>query len=243
MELMFNEKSPSDWDEDVDEIMAAVFRLIRHSLDGWRHNGFVNDPRMQLELAKLKGALEEEPLGGWIREAKLFQKAKDQGYVTYDEIHAVLPNEKISSQEFEEIITRFSELGISIVENSDFDDDNDDDDKRSADDQKSLTEEANPLGYVYVFSNPAMPGLYKIGHARDVEARRRALSNGTMVPDDFIVEAVYETNDSSLLEKHLHRYFDSLRHRRDREFFRHHPHMLNCGKIEEIAYLILASSA
>ena len=47
-----------------------------------------------------------------------------------------------------------------------------------------------PPGYVYVLSNPAMPGLYKIGSTRDLTSRLKDLSNGTGVPAEFEIEAV-----------------------------------------------------
>src|SRR5438094_705872 len=75
-------------------------------------------------------------------------------------------------------------------------------------------------GHVYVLSNPAMPGLCKIGRARDVGTRRRALSVGTMVPDDFIIEAVYASDDPDRLERHIHMYFVNFRYNERKEFFK-----------------------
>ena len=48
---------------------------------------------------------------------KMVAKGKERGYVTYDEINAVLPPEKVSSEQIEDTMTMLSELGVNIVEN------------------------------------------------------------------------------------------------------------------------------
>jgi RNA polymerase primary sigma factor len=48
---------------------------------------------------------------------KMVAKGKERGYVTYDEINAALPPEKVSSEQIEDTMTMLSELGVNIVEN------------------------------------------------------------------------------------------------------------------------------
>ena len=48
---------------------------------------------------------------------KLLAKAKERGYVTYDEINAVLPSNEVSSEQIEDVMTTMSEMGINVVEN------------------------------------------------------------------------------------------------------------------------------
>ena len=43
-------------------------------------------------------------------------------------------------------------------------------------------------GYIYVFTNPALNGMVKIGFASDVERRRKELST-TALPYDYEVYA------------------------------------------------------
>lgn len=50
---------------------------------------------------------------------KLIAKSKERGYVTYDEVNAVLPSEQFSSEQIEDILTQMSELGINVVESED----------------------------------------------------------------------------------------------------------------------------
>ena len=50
---------------------------------------------------------------------------------------------------------------------------------------------SNYLGCVYVFSNPSMPGLLKLGKANNSEERKKELSSSTGVPEPFEEEAVF----------------------------------------------------
>ena len=53
---------------------------------------------------------------------KLVERGKERGYVTYDELNAALPQEKVSSEQIEDTMTQLSELGVNVVENEDTDD-------------------------------------------------------------------------------------------------------------------------
>jgi len=53
---------------------------------------------------------------------KLLAKAKERGFVTYDEINTVLPSEQTSSEQIEDVMATFSEMGINIVENEEQED-------------------------------------------------------------------------------------------------------------------------
>ena len=53
---------------------------------------------------------------------RMLAKAKERGYVTYDEINAVLPPEHVSSEQIEDTMAMLSEMGITIVESEEQDD-------------------------------------------------------------------------------------------------------------------------
>jgi len=53
---------------------------------------------------------------------RMLAKAKERGYVTYDEINAVLPPEQVSSEQIEDTMAMLSEMGITIVESEEQDD-------------------------------------------------------------------------------------------------------------------------
>ena len=50
---------------------------------------------------------------------KLIAKAKKRGYITYDEINAALPQDQMTSEQIEDIMSAINEMGINIVENED----------------------------------------------------------------------------------------------------------------------------
>ena len=53
---------------------------------------------------------------------KLLTKGKEKGFVTYDELNAVLPPDDVSSEQIEDTMTRLSELGINVVEDEESED-------------------------------------------------------------------------------------------------------------------------
>lgn len=74
-------------------------------------------------------------------------------------------------------------------------------------------------GFVYVLSNPRIPGLLKIGYTeRAVEERAAEISSGTGIPEPFAVEASFASPNPSLDEHTVHQ---SLKEYRlaNKEFF------------------------
>lgn len=47
---------------------------------------------------------------------KLIKVAKKRGYVTYEELNAVLPSDETSSEQIEDFMSMFSEMGINVVD-------------------------------------------------------------------------------------------------------------------------------
>ena len=75
-------------------------------------------------------------------------------------------------------------------------------------------------GIVYVLSNPAMPGLVKIGMTeRSGYGQRLAELYSTGVPEPFRCEFAYMVSDAADIEASLHRKFDNARPNQYREFF------------------------
>jgi len=48
---------------------------------------------------------------------RMIKTAKARGFVTYDELNAVMPSEEVSSEQIEDIMSMLSEMGITVVEN------------------------------------------------------------------------------------------------------------------------------
>jgi RNA polymerase primary sigma factor len=53
---------------------------------------------------------------------KMIAKAKERGYITYDELNKVLPPDDVSSEQIEDTMTLLSEMGINVVENEESED-------------------------------------------------------------------------------------------------------------------------
>jgi hypothetical protein len=76
-------------------------------------------------------------------------------------------------------------------------------------------------GYIYILSNPSMPGLHKIGKTqRPPSLRAQELSGSTGVPTDFVLEFEVAVSDCDEAEREIHVRIASLRTNLDREFFR-----------------------
>ena len=50
---------------------------------------------------------------------KMIKLAKKRGYVTHDQLNAVLPSEEVSSDQIEDVYAMLNEMGINVVDNED----------------------------------------------------------------------------------------------------------------------------
>jgi len=74
-------------------------------------------------------------------------------------------------------------------------------------------------GFVYILTNPAMPGLIKIGKTRLAPGDRAAQLHTTGVPAGFQVEYACRTPDPEAVEQAMHVAFGPTRLSHKREFF------------------------
>lgn len=76
-------------------------------------------------------------------------------------------------------------------------------------------------GYVYIVSNPSMPGLVKVGFtARSVKERIDELSDHTGVAEAYVEEWHCAVSSPQEAEKKAHHALEPFRYSRNREFFR-----------------------
>lgn len=47
---------------------------------------------------------------------ELISKGRDKGFLTYDDIYEILPEDLVSPEQMESVLQTFSDLGIDIVE-------------------------------------------------------------------------------------------------------------------------------
>jgi RNA polymerase primary sigma factor len=62
---------------------------------------------------------------------KMIKQAKKRGYITYEQLNAVMPSEEVTSEQIEDTLSMLSEMGINVVEQ---DDANDEDGEKEEDD-------------------------------------------------------------------------------------------------------------
>src|SRR3984885_14553610 len=53
---------------------------------------------------------------------RLIAKGKERGYITFDELNAILPPDQNSSEQIEDVMANFSEMGIQVVESEETED-------------------------------------------------------------------------------------------------------------------------
>src|SRR5216117_2227748 len=71
---------------------------------------------------------------------KLIRTAKKRGYVTHDQINSVLPSEEVNSEQIENVLAMFSEMGVNVVEAQDGEDAGDEEQQREEPDEEPEAE-------------------------------------------------------------------------------------------------------
>lgn len=85
----------------------------------------------------------------------------------------------------------------------------------------NIPETINSKGWIYILSNPCMPGLLKIGMTTNPPSvRAKELSSSTGVPEKFVVEGAYFSDDPRGDEAAIHSALNEHRINEAREFFK-----------------------
>ena len=82
--------------------MASKAAAVRESDANDQNDGATDGPLMDSVTAAVK---------------KLIAKGKDRGFITIDELNAVMPPDDSASEQIEDVMTLFSEMGVNVVEN------------------------------------------------------------------------------------------------------------------------------
>ena len=75
---------------------------------------------------------------------KLLSRAKKRGYITYDELNNALPQDQMSSEQIEDVMSALNDMGVNIVENEEASEDGDEEKQReddAADDEADDSED------------------------------------------------------------------------------------------------------
>ncbi len=62
----------------------------------------------------------------------LIKKGQNAGFVTHDELNAALPQEELTSEQIEDVMSALSEMGVSVVESAEQEESNSDDNETEA---------------------------------------------------------------------------------------------------------------
>ncbi|CAM3185269.1 RNA polymerase sigma factor RpoD [Sphingomonas antarctica] len=57
---------------------------------------------------------------------KMLARAKKRGYITYDQLNAALPQDQMSSEQIEDVMSALNEMGVNVVENDEAGEDGED---------------------------------------------------------------------------------------------------------------------
>lgn len=77
----------------------------------------------------------------------LLSKGKQRGYITYEELNELLPEDKLNSEQIEDIMSMISDLGINVIEDEEAEQDSSEStEKEDSSDDENEAEEASEAG-------------------------------------------------------------------------------------------------
>ncbi len=103
---------------------------------------------------------------------KLLAKAKRRGFLTYDELNAALPQDQMSSEQIEDVMSAINDMGVQIVENDEAGEDGEEEqeeeevetvDNISENDPRSLTSTVKKTGTGERTDDPVRMYLREMG--------------------------------------------------------------------------------
>ena len=96
----------------------------------------MKDRRLEMAKAEISEPVEKPEAGDAplldLNEAavkRLFARGKKRGYITYDELNEALPQDQLSSEQIEDVMSALSDMGVNLVENEEAGEDEDEKDK------------------------------------------------------------------------------------------------------------------
>ncbi|MDX3910012.1 MAG: RNA polymerase sigma factor RpoD [Sphingobium sp.] len=77
---------------------------------------------------------------------KLLSRAKKRGYITYDELNNALPQDQMSSEQIEDVMSALNDMGVNIVENEEASEEGDEEKQREDDAAEDETDDSEDEG-------------------------------------------------------------------------------------------------
>ncbi len=136
--------------------------------------------------------------GGNLADAikKLLKKGKERGHVTLDELNAILPPERISSEMIEDVMAQLNDMGINVVEGEESEDDPENaTDKASEAEDYGRTDDPvrlylREMGAVELLSREG-----EIAIAKRIEAGREMMIGG-ICESPLTIQAILDWNEA-----------------------------------------------
>ena len=139
---------------------------------------------------------------------RLIERGKARGYITVEELNKALPSERESSEQIEDIMAEISDMGISIISESDVDnfeqendddDDYDDDDESGNFDERELGRSDDPVR-MYLKEMGSVELLSREGEiaiAKRIEAGKTVMIDG-LCESPMTIKAIADWRDDLL---------------------------------------------
>ncbi len=137
---------------------------------------------------------------------RMLTRAKERGYVTYDEINAVLPPEQVSSEQIEDTMAMLSEMGVTIVESEEQEDAAPEKEEAEAEGEAEAGETAGPKAEADRTDDPVRMYLREMGSvellsregeiaiAKRIEAGREKMI-GAICESPLTIQAIVHWRD------------------------------------------------
>ncbi|WP_445193411.1 RNA polymerase sigma factor RpoD [Sphingomonas sp. Tas61C01] len=74
---------------------------------------------------------------------KVFARAKKRGYITYDQLNEALPQDQMTSDQLEDVMSALNEMGVNIVENEEAGEDGEPEERADDDEVETVDAEAD----------------------------------------------------------------------------------------------------
>jgi RNA polymerase primary sigma factor len=110
---------------------------------------------------------------------KMIARGRERGYVTYDEINAVLPPDQVSSEQIEDTLSMLSEQGVNVVENDEGED------EATGETPAAADGEAGEPAAGAVPANQRAPVPAKVGGEEKEEEEEEAPARGNIDADSI----------------------------------------------------------
>src|SRR6478672_5917094 len=85
---------------------------------------------------------------------KMIARAKKRGVVTYDELNEALPQDQMSSEQIEDVMSALNDMGINVVESAEADDDEEEKEPEPAEDEVDPLDDGGPRPAAAVKKEP-----------------------------------------------------------------------------------------